>query len=239
MTHYLLLHGSWHGAWCWHKIVPRLRAEGHRVSAPDLPGRIRHPAIPISVGLSTMVKAAARELSIGRKTTLVVHSRYGIVASQLAELYPDRIERVIYVASYMVPHGQRAAKYFKRDKDSYLTPYIHINKAGLWDSLDPKIYREGLYHDCSDEDNMLGYLLLGKEPLRPALAKLNLTSGRHGRVPKAYIRLTQDRAVTPALQDLMLNQSPVERVESLDASHSAYFSKPDDLSRLIMKLSAT
>ena len=40
--HFLLIHGSWHGAWCWHKIVPRLQAEGHSAHAIDLPGRGRY-----------------------------------------------------------------------------------------------------------------------------------------------------------------------------------------------------
>jgi pimeloyl-ACP methyl ester carboxylesterase len=37
MSTYVLIHGSWHGAWCWHKIIPRLEAAGHKVIAPDMP----------------------------------------------------------------------------------------------------------------------------------------------------------------------------------------------------------
>ena len=37
-TTYVLIHGAWHGGWCWRKIVPLLEAGGHRVFAPDLPG---------------------------------------------------------------------------------------------------------------------------------------------------------------------------------------------------------
>ena len=38
----VLLHGSWHGAWCWHKVVPLLQARGHQVHVPDLPAHGRH-----------------------------------------------------------------------------------------------------------------------------------------------------------------------------------------------------
>jgi pimeloyl-ACP methyl ester carboxylesterase len=38
MATFVLVHGAWHGGWCWHKIVPLLEAKGHRVLAPDLPG---------------------------------------------------------------------------------------------------------------------------------------------------------------------------------------------------------
>jgi pimeloyl-ACP methyl ester carboxylesterase len=236
MKRFLLIHGSWHGAWCWHKVAPRLKAKGHIVSAPDLPGRIQNPAKPIFVSLKRMAKSMSGLLPEGQRTTIVVHSRYGILASTLAEAFPERIDRVIYLASYMLPSGKRAAEYFTWDEGSYLAPHVNISKVGMWDELHPDIYREGLYHDCNDDDNMLGRLLLGKEPLRPALAKLELTDDRFGQVPRAYIRLTEDRAVTPALQDRVLNETSVERVESISASHSAYFSKPDELTRTILNL---
>ena len=38
MATFVLVHGSWHGAWCWEALTPRLKAQGHAVIAPDLPG---------------------------------------------------------------------------------------------------------------------------------------------------------------------------------------------------------
>ena len=90
MTNFLLVHGSWHGAWCWYKIAPRLEAEGHSVIVPDLPGRGRIPARPITVSLDGMVKSVAAKLPQAGKTVVVVHSRSGGLASRLAEEDPDR-----------------------------------------------------------------------------------------------------------------------------------------------------
>lgn len=237
MAHYLLIHGSWHGAWCWHKVAPRLEAMGHKVTVPDLLGRIRNPAKPLFVSLKAMLNDIERLLSSDKKTIIVVHSRYGILASQIAEKHPDKVEQIIYIASFMIPTGKRVAEYFRLDKQSLLGPFIEISKSGMWDYLRPEIYREALYHDCREEDNALGTMLLGREPLRPALAKLKLTDDSFGRVKKSYIRLTEDRAVSPYLQDHLLGLTQVDRVESLKASHSAYFSKPDALTETIVKLS--
>jgi len=239
MKKYLLIHGSWRGAWCWYKVAPKLKALGHCVSVPDLPGRLSNLKRPIFVGLNDMVKALEPSLSTDHKTTIVVHSRYGILASQLAEAYPERVERIIYLASFMIPAGKRVAEYFRIDKDSEIAPFVEISKTGMWDRLAPEIYREGLYHDCSEEDNMLGKLLLGREPLRPAITRLKLSDERYGRVPRSYIRLTEDRAVSITLQDKLLNEASVDRVESIKASHSAYFSKPDELVEKIISLSRT
>jgi pimeloyl-ACP methyl ester carboxylesterase len=232
---FLFLHGSWHGAWCWHKVLPRMEAAGHRAIAIDLPGRGRSPASPPTVGLDRMVRAAERALSADAKTTLVVHSRYGIVASSLAERAPERIARSIYLASFMLPSGKRVLDYVP-DRHSRLAGKVDINRLALWDWLQPEAYREALYADCSADDIALARTLLVREPIRPALTRLKLTDQHYGRVPRAYIRLTQDYAVSLALQDQLLNETSVERVESLDASHSAYFSQPDKLVETILKL---
>jgi hypothetical protein len=83
--------------------------------------------------------------------------------------------------------------------------------------LQPEAYRDALYADCNPDDIALARALLV-------------------RVPRAYIRLTQDKAVSLSLQDRLLSETKVDRVESIDASHSAYFSQPDALVATILKL---
>jgi pimeloyl-ACP methyl ester carboxylesterase len=230
MNRYVLLHGSWHGAWCWYKVAPRLRSFGE-VIVPDLPGRRG----TTWVTLGRMVRAVARHLRADAPTTIVVHSRYGIVATALAERYPERVKRVIYLASFLLPSGERVSDHFARDTDSYIRPFVHVNRLGLSDRLDPDAYVEGLYADCPDEDVQLARALLCREPSLPALARVRIT---HDRVPKAYIRLLRDRAVSLSLQDRLIAASKLDRVESIDASHSAYFSRPDELVARIRQLDA-
>jgi len=235
MKQFLFLHGSWHGAWCWHKIVPRIQAAGHAATAFDLPGRGRAPALPAFVGLDRMVDVAQAALPPKGKVVLVVHSRNGIVASTLAERVPDRIERTIYLASMMLPTGRRVLDYVP-DRDSMMPRHVSVNRVGLWDWLDAKVYREALYADCSDDDLALCRSLLVREPVRPALTRLKLSAERYGRVPRAYIRLAEDLAVSLKLQDRLLAETVVDRVETLKASHSAYFSQPEQLARTILKI---
>ena len=234
---FLLIHGSWHGAWCWHKVVSRLEAHDHEAVAIDLPGRGRSPANRHLVGLSRMVEHAADHLADDQQTTVVVHSRYGVVASQLAEMAPSKIARTVYLASFMLPNGKSVANYFRSDTDSKIQPFVDVNRIGMWDWLRPEGYRDVLYHDCSEDDYQLAASLLCKEPLRPAIGKLRLTDENYGRVNRGYIRLSKDRAVSLALQDRLLNETHVDRVETIDAGHSAYFCKPDQLTDAILKIS--
>ena len=81
----------------------------------------------------------------------------------------------------------------------------------------------------------LANLLLEPEPNWPGFTPLRLSESRYGRVPKVYIECTQDRAVTPMLQRMMLRDTPCDRVFSMDTSHSPFFSQPDGLVDLLVE----
>ncbi|MEK6806551.1 MAG: alpha/beta fold hydrolase [Pseudomonadota bacterium] len=231
----VLLHGSWHGAWCWHKVIPHLQDLGHAVHAPDLPahGRAwRFMRGRITLGM--MARSVCSLLDrLDGPTLLVVHSRYGIVASTVAEMRPQKLSGVAYLASYMLRNGERASDFFARDKGSLLTPHVRISYATLTDRLDEAAYRPGLYADCSESDIALAKTLLTAGPSLPAITRLKLSEARYDSVPRHYILLTQDRAVSPALQQRMIDASPCATVISIDASHSAYFSCPAKLAGAI------
>lgn len=231
----LLLHGSWHGAWCWHKVVPHLEAQGHRVHAPDLPAHGRDWRFARGrIGLRQLADSVCALLdSLDGPALIVAHSRYGIVASTVAERRPGQLCGLVYLAAYMLRDGERAASFFARDQDSLLRPHVRIHRRTLTDSLDEVAYRPALYADCSESDVALARALLNAGPSLPAIARLRLSPGRYGSVPRHYIRLTQDRAVSPRLQAQMIEASPCITVSELDASHSAYFSCPDRLAGLI------
>lgn len=231
----ILLHGSWHGAWCWHKVVPYLQASGHRVQVPDLPGHGRNWRLARGrITLGAMASHVCQILDqLHEPALLVAHSRGGIVASTVAQMRPRALHSTVYLAAYMLRHKERVADYFKKDKESLVRANLQISKLRLTDSLHESAYQPALYADCSDADLALARSLLTPEPSLPALTRLHLTDDGYGSVPRHYIELTQDRAVTPRLQRAMIANSPCQTVTSLQASHSAYFSQPQALANSI------
>lgn len=78
MSTYVLVHGSWHAAWCWYKIVPRLEKAGHRAIAIDLPGHGRDGTPVGDVTMQQYVKAIGSALdTLEEPAILVAHSRGG------------------------------------------------------------------------------------------------------------------------------------------------------------------
>lgn len=231
----VLLHGSWHGAWCWHKVLPYLEASGHQVYAPDLPAHGRDWRF--FRGRITLKKMAASVChlldAIDGPVLLLAHSRAGIVASTVAEMRPEKLSGLVYLASYMLRNGERVSDFFALDKDSLIPRNIRINKASITDSLNEDAFRAALYADCSEADIALAKTLLTAEPSLPALTRLKLSVEKYASVPRHYIELTQDKAVSPMLQKKMLAASPCVTVSTLESSHSAYFSCPDKLAAVI------
>jgi pimeloyl-ACP methyl ester carboxylesterase len=236
--HIILIHGSWHGAWCWYKVVPHLRAAGHTLHVPDLPAHGRDwRFVRGRLGLTAMTRPLCRMLDqLPEPAMIVAHSRGGIIASQLAELRPDKIHSCVYLAAYMLRNGERVADYFRKDKSSLVRKHIQIQRSSLTDSLPEHVQRETLYADCDEADVELARSLLSAEPSLPALTRLRLSPSNYGRVPRHYIQLSEDRAVTLALQKTMIENSPCASVHSLQASHSAYFSRPLELANVILDI---
>lgn len=236
MSTFVLVHGSWHAGWCWHKIAARLERAGHRALAPDLPGHGRDRRPLAGITLADYVQCVTDVLDREHEpVTLVGHSRGGIVISQTAEARPDKVRALVYLAAFLVPHGGTALELALSDRDSLVLPNLHVDRAGGFDMLAERAYRKALYADCSDDDIALARLLLTPEPSAPAATPLRLSDANYGRVPRIYIELTLDRAVSVTLQRRMVEGMPCREVRSLHTSHSAYFSAPDELTNHLLE----
>ena len=237
MKTYVLIHGSWHSAWNWHKVVPLVEKAGHKAIAIDLPGMGRDKTPINQVKMETTVeKICALIDSIPGKVILVGHSKNGIMISQAAEYRPDKIEKLVYLAAYLVPNGKTQREYSVQDSEGWLKPHVVMNEEGNAHTLRPEIYKEGLYHDCPDDITELAKILLSHEPVESGITPLQLTEANFGRVPRVYVECTEDRAVTPFIQRKMYTETPCEKVYTLPTSHSPFFSMPKELVDILLKV---
>jgi len=235
---FILIHGSWHSAWNWYKITPLLEEQGHKVYALDLPGMGRDKTPIKEVKFEDTVQKICDLIdSIDEKVILVGHSKNGILVSQVAEYRPDRIEKSIYLAAVLVSNGKSAIDYFKLDKEEILGPHITYDPATNSSSLDSAIFKEGLYHDCEEDITNMAKIILSNEPRESATAKLELTDKNYGNVRRFYIECTEDKAITPWLQNKMYSEIQCEKVYKIASSHSPFFSKPKELVEIICEIS--
>src|SRR5579862_6453256 len=100
MATFVLVHGAWHGGWCWRKLTPLLRAAGHEVFAPTLTGlgERAHLATP-EVGLSFHVQDVVNVLVYEdlHEVVLVGHSYGGMVITGVTGQAPERLAQLVYL----------------------------------------------------------------------------------------------------------------------------------------------
>ncbi len=237
MKTFVLIHGSWHSSWNWHRVIPILESKGHQVIAIDLPGMGRDKTPVSEVKMATTVQSIGNLIDrIDGKVILVGHSKNGIMISQVAEYKPEKIEKLIYLAAYLIPNGKTQGEYSAQDTNGVLKPYVTRYPESNSHTLQTEIYKEGLYHDCDDHITDLAKLLLSHEPVESGITPLQLTEENYGSVRRFYIECTEDRAVTPFIQRKMYTETPCEKVYSMPTSHSPFFSKPQELSDIFCEI---
>jgi pimeloyl-ACP methyl ester carboxylesterase len=239
MSTFVLIHGAWHGAWCWRKVSSRLEKLGHRVIAPDLPG-LGDDRTPVErVSLRMWTRHVCNILDAESQPVILVgHSRGGIVISEVAEQRPDRIHALVYLTAFLARDGECLFDLAQQDMSSLVAGNMVMSPDKLHSTMREESLRETFYGLCPDEDVELARRLLRPEPTAPLATPVRVTPENFGRVPRIYLQCSRDRAIPPALQKQMYSASPCREVHTLDTDHSPFFSAPDELTAHLHKLAS-
>jgi len=106
---FVLVHGAWHGGWCWSKVAANLRSRGHNVFTPTQTGLgERTHLLSKSITLDTFVEDIANVVKFEdlKDVTLMGHSFGGSAISGVADRMPERISQLVYLDSLMLENGQ-------------------------------------------------------------------------------------------------------------------------------------
>lgn len=230
MTHIVLVHGAWHGAWCWRKLAPALEAEGFTPLAIDLPGHGARAGEPQTLaGYAEAVAETLRRLD--EPAVLLGHSLGGQVISAAAELEPARISTLVYLAAFL-GDGASVFSLAAQDGESVLGRHMKRDGDGRFVIAEDGL-KDALYDDCDEADIAFARANLVPQSPEPFAAETVLTPARFGSVRRAYIVCDQDRAIGPARQGELADRQGVARRGVLHASHSPFFSVPAELAALI------
>ncbi len=109
MATFLLVHGAWHGGWCWQRVVPILQEAGHTVHAPTLTGVCeRSHLADLPVNLTTHVMDVVNEIKWKELNDIVLcgHSYGGMVITGAIEKCRDAVASIVYLDAFLPESGQ-------------------------------------------------------------------------------------------------------------------------------------
>jgi pimeloyl-ACP methyl ester carboxylesterase len=220
----VLVHGGFHGAWCWDAVRPQLAAPSVAV---DLPGRGARPAPGEHVRVADCVDAVLEDADAAGydRFVLVGHSMGGLTITETANRAPDRVVRLVYVAALALAPGQTIFGLFAGDA----APVIE-DPTGVQTPMDETTVRRMFAGDVSTGEFRAHYERLVPEPIG---LFVDTVAGYDSGVAATYVRCTRDATVDGPRVDKMLGNLHPEEVVEIDADHDVMLSRPDALAAVL------
>ena len=234
MAHFVLVHGAYHGGWCWERLAPLLEDHGHEVWAPDLPGMGQDARSGQVATIEEWAEFIAARARAGPRPILVGHSRGGLVISRTAELIPDQLLGLVYLAAVLAPPGvtmMDAVGFL--DMPPEIAQARQLSADGRTSTWSSRVLARRVFY--SETDALIvdrAFERFSPEPAANISWPLAASRERYGRVPRAFIECLRDAAIPIANQRRMVAAEPC-KVWTLDADHSPFYSCPQELARVL------
>jgi pimeloyl-ACP methyl ester carboxylesterase len=230
----LLVHGAWHGAWCWEPVVAALEARDVRAVAVDLPGHgdDTSPFTDLH-GDAGRVRAALDDFD--EPVVLVGHSYGGVVITE-AGVHPN-VAQLVYIASFNVDDGETAmgaavtesgAAGIDHSGRPDVFAHIHEEPDGTT-TVDYEGARILFYNDCSDEVADWAAKRIGPHRIDTLSQAPGAVAWRHRR--STYAVCTQDNIVHPDLQRILARRA--DTAVEWPTGHSPFLSRPELVADLL------
>ncbi len=212
---FVLIHGGFHGAWCWSRTVSELQRLGHEAIAVDLPGHGERRD-----ERSTLADRRDAIVSVLRPgDVLVGHSGGGYDITLAADAAPHLVSHMVYLAAGLPLEGRTVL-------------------GGRMECFDFEAVRDFFHHDCDEATAKWAYSRLTPAPVEFLVETVSLGTFWQANLPRSYIRCLQDRAkpVSASLEVIgRLGVNPL----TIDGSHSPFLSRPRELAALLVHATTT
>jgi pimeloyl-ACP methyl ester carboxylesterase len=240
MATFVLVHGGWHGGWCWQKVIPFLEAAGHSVYGPTLTGLAeRASELSPEVGLDTHIQDIVGLLVDKdlQGVILVGHSYGGMVITGVVDQAPERIAHLVYLDTFVPRDGESMVD---------VSPVVIwlLRKQAQGDGW--RIPSRGDYGVTTEPDRSWVLRSVTPQPLKTLEQPLHLKNPAIvSTKPRTHIECTGSGGVfshlRPLLRHLLAPRAlpPREagwRLRQLPTGHDAMITMPRELAELLLEV---
>lgn len=242
---FVLVHGGFHGAWCWSRTIAELERLGHEAIAVDLPGHGERRDEEVT--LAGRRDAIVSVLRAG--DVLVGHSGGGYDVTIAADAATDLVDHVVYLAAGLPREGRTTVEamtmrdaeegpidgdvtgmlgYLRFSDDGQEMTFADLE--GAWDFF---------CHDCDEATARWAFEQLCPERFGEfSTTPVSVPRFWEADLPRSYILCLQDRSKPRWLSDVVARRLGVEQL-TIDTSHSPFLSRPRELAALLVHATTT
>ena len=241
MANFVLVHGAWHGGWCWQRVVAALGAAGHRAHAVTLTGLgERAHLLSSAITLETHIAdvAAAIEAEEMTEVVLAVHSYAGMIGTAVADRMGARLRHLVYVDAVVPKPGESWSSTHARTTREARLAAAEASPDHAFPPPDPAVF--GL----SDADCTWVRRRQTPHPGHTYEAALDFEPARVAAVPRTFVNCTQPALATidsirprmadPAFWNGAWRAGGGARVVELKTGHDPMVSAPAELTRILL-----
>ena len=244
MVNLLFIHGAWHWSGCWYKIVNSNLLSDNKIYALDNAGNGFSKGLEAS-NLDEYTSNIQDLINNTKgKFTIIAHSMGGSIASFIANKFPNKVDKIIYVAASMCASNKCALDYFMEE---YY--FNFMKKLGLENLVIPDTQGQFIKLNLVDKQNIIKLFYNQSPTVDIDIALKNLSelnfaipfAHKHNyceefySIKRVYVECTNDNAMPISMQRQMQSDFPVVKTYTLNTDHSPFFSKDKELSEIIKK----
>jgi alpha-beta hydrolase superfamily lysophospholipase len=233
MATFVLVHGAWHGGWCWQRLTPSLTSRGHAVYAPTLTGlgeraHLRGCVADLATHIEDVVSVVESEDLTD--VVLVGHSLGGIKLPAIAERIVERVVQLVNVDGMIPLSGQS----------------IKDMLPGVWESSRARATAAGdegwvpppddWDFGLSPSDYEWAKRRLSADPIKTWESPIVFTSERAGRLPGLFIHCTSGLAADEVVAERETCEKRGWQYRALVATHDVMLSAPEQLAATLLTL---
>jgi pimeloyl-ACP methyl ester carboxylesterase len=234
---FVLVHGAWHGGWCWSRVADKLRAAGHQVFTPTQTGLgERKHLLSKDITLDTFTRDVANAIEAEELTKIVLvgHSFGGLAISGVADAMPERIRHLVYLDSLMVEGGKSPFDSLPPDVVAARRKAAEESSGGLSLPAPPP----SAFGVSDAKDTEWVKRRLTPHPLGTYTSTLNIKGPVGNNLPRTYIHCTN-----PSYAALQASRNWVKaqqgwRWAEIATGHDAMVTAPDELTRMLIGVSS-
>ena len=223
----VLIHGAWHGPWCWQFLTPQLQSQGLAVQLLELPS----VSSPVPAGLAQDAQHLRAVLSSIEGPVVLCGHSYGGMVLAAADLGAIEVRHLVFLCAYLAAPGESVESSLLKAGERRPGHWIRRRAdGGTW--VDAGRAAALFYNDCTPPTQSWAVAQLrphwGRALSDPA------ASERWRRHASTYVVCSEDRALAPRIQR-EIYAPRAQSVLTLASSHSPFLSHSQELAQVLVR----
>ncbi len=242
MANFVLVHGAWHGGWCWQRVTSALQAHGHRVHAVTLTGlgeraHLLSPAITLDTHIDDVISAI--EVEELHEVILAVHSYAGMIGTAVADRLGKHLKHLVYVDAVVPKPGESWSSTQSAAVQQQRLSAAQASTRFSFPPPDPEVF--GLH----DADHAWVKRRQTPHPGNTYQAPLDFDVQRVAAIPRTFVNCTQPALGTIEPSRLRVKDAkfwdgawlPNSKIVEIKTGHDPMISEPAALTQILLDCS--